>query len=205
VDILVSRTGIIPDVFYLACAAGDTAQMAKWFDATGQLLPQALRERPDFLDVGWPGRAILPDPDDAMAEGLALAAQLGRTKACAWLLDHGADPARAPLYGVTPLHFAAWMGRYDTVHCSSAGARRWMPAIGCTIAHRSGGRTTTDRKIRGFFTYWEPPRETSLASERPLARPRSRPMPRDGHEPADLGKAPSTHFRGLVSQGEVVA
>jgi ankyrin repeat protein len=88
--------------------------MAKWFDATGQLAPQALRERPDFFDIGWPGRAILPDPDDAMAEGLALAAQLGRTKACAWLLDHGADPARAPLYGVTPLHFAAWMGRYDT-------------------------------------------------------------------------------------------
>jgi hypothetical protein len=76
-DILVSRTGIIPGVFYLACAAGDTMQMAKWFDATGQLLRQALRERPDFLDVGWPGRAILPDPDDAMAEGLALAAQLG--------------------------------------------------------------------------------------------------------------------------------
>jgi hypothetical protein len=113
-DILVSRTGIIPDVFYLACAAGDTTRMAQWLDATGRLLPQALSGRPDFSDVGWPGRALRPDPDDAMAEGLALAAHLGRTQACAWLLDRGADPARAPLYGLTPLHFAASTGRYDT-------------------------------------------------------------------------------------------
>jgi hypothetical protein len=113
-DILVSRAGIIPDVFYLACAAGDIARMAQWFDAAGRLLPQALSERPDFSDAGWPGRAIRPDPDDAIAEGLALAAHLGRTKACAWLLDRGADPARAPLYGLTPLHFAASAGRYDT-------------------------------------------------------------------------------------------
>jgi Ankyrin repeats (many copies)/Ankyrin repeats (3 copies) len=113
-DILVSRTGIIPDVFYLACAAGDIARMAQWFDAMGRLLPQALSERPDFSDVGWPGRAIRPDPDDAVAEGLALAAHLGRTEACAWLLDRAADPARAPLYGLTPLHFAASMGHHAT-------------------------------------------------------------------------------------------
>lgn len=113
-DILVSRAGIIPDVFYLACAAGDLTRMAQWFDAAGRLLPQALTQRPDFSDVGWPGRAIRPDPDDAIAEGLALAAHLGRTEACAWLLDRGADPARAPLYGLTPLHFAASTGHYDT-------------------------------------------------------------------------------------------
>lgn len=113
-DILVSRAGIIPDVFHLACAAGDVARMTKWFDARGQLLPQALQQRPDFSDVGWPGRAIRPDPDDAIAEGLALAAHLGRTQACAWLLDRGADLARGPLYGLTPLHFAASAGRYDT-------------------------------------------------------------------------------------------
>ena len=113
-DILVSRAGIIPDVFYLACAAGDLTRIAQWFDAAGRLLPQALTQRPDFSDVGWPGRAIRPDPDDAIAEGLALAAHLGRTEACRWLLDRGADPARAPLYGLTPLHFAASTGHYDT-------------------------------------------------------------------------------------------
>jgi len=113
-DVLTSRTGLVPDVFYLACAAGDLARMAQWFDARGRLLGRALKERPDFCDIGWAGRAIRPDPADAIAEGLALAAHLGRTHACGWLLDRGADPARAPLYGLTPLHFAAWMGRYQT-------------------------------------------------------------------------------------------
>lgn len=113
-DVLISRTGLVPDVFYLACAAGDPARMAQWFDASGRLLGRALNERPDFSDIGWAGRAIRPDHADAIAEGLALAAHLGRTQACAWLLDRGADPARAPLYGLTPLHFAAWMGRYET-------------------------------------------------------------------------------------------
>jgi hypothetical protein len=113
-DVLISRTGLVPDVFYLACAAGDLARMAQWFDARGRLLGRALNERPDFSGIGWAGRAIRPDPADAVAEGLALAAHLGRTQACGWLLDHGADPARAPLYGLTPLHFAAWMGRYET-------------------------------------------------------------------------------------------
>jgi ankyrin repeat protein len=88
--------------------------MAWWFDGAGHLLPQALNERPDFSDIGWPGRAIRPDPSDVIAEGLALAAHLGRTQACVWLLDREADLARGPLYGLTPLHFAASAGRYDT-------------------------------------------------------------------------------------------
>ena len=49
-----------------------------------------------------------------LAEALALAAHLGRTEACAFLLDRGADPARAPLYGITPLHYAAQGRRRET-------------------------------------------------------------------------------------------
>jgi hypothetical protein len=113
-DVLVARTGIVPDVFYLACAAGDPAGLAQWFDDDDHLRPEALDDRPNFSDVGWPGRASRRDPDDALAEGLALAAGLGRTTACAFLLDRGADPGRAPLYGLTPLHFAASEGHYDT-------------------------------------------------------------------------------------------
>lgn len=113
-DVLIARTGLVPDVFYLACAAGDLARMAQWFGTDGRLLGRAVSDRPDFSDIGWAGRAIRPDHADAIAEGLALAAHLGRTQACGWLLDRGADPARAPLYGLTPLHFAAWMGRYET-------------------------------------------------------------------------------------------
>ena len=113
VDVLVRRSGIIPDTFYLAAAAGDLDRLRGWFGQDGQLRPEALSERPNFSDVGWPGRALRDDPEDVLAEGLALAAHLGRAAACELLLDHGADPARAPLYGLTPLHFAASMGHLE--------------------------------------------------------------------------------------------
>lgn len=112
-DVLVRRSGIIPDTFYLAATAGDLDSLRGWFGQDGQLRPEALSERPNFSDVGWPGRALRDDPEDVLAEGLALAAHLGRAAACELLLDHGADPARAPLYGLTPLHFAASMGHLE--------------------------------------------------------------------------------------------
>lgn len=40
---------------------------------------------------------------------------LGRAAACGLLLDHGADPGRGPLYGLTPLHLAASTGHLDVV------------------------------------------------------------------------------------------
>jgi hypothetical protein len=101
--VLVVRTGIRPDVFYLAAAAGDLTRLARWFDG-GRLRPGGDAHRPDFTDVGWPGRAVRDDPDDVLAEGLAFAAHLGRDQACAFLLDRGADPARAPLYDITARH-----------------------------------------------------------------------------------------------------
>jgi len=60
-DVLVSRTGIIPDVFYLAGAAGDLTRLAQWFGAGGHLVPQALNKRPDFSAIGWPGRGVRHD------------------------------------------------------------------------------------------------------------------------------------------------
>jgi ankyrin repeat protein len=111
-DVLVARAGLLPDAFYIAAAAGDLARLEAWFDAHGRLRPEALRSRPNLADVGWPPRPPLrEDPADALAEALAIAAHLGRAEACAVLLDRGADPARAPLYGIAPLHFAASMGR----------------------------------------------------------------------------------------------
>jgi hypothetical protein len=129
-DVLVARSGIVPDVFYLAGAAGDASRLTSWFDADGRLRPEALRDRPNFSDVGWPGRAVRQDLDDVLAEALALAAHLGRTEACAFLMDHGASPARAPLYGLTPLHFAASMGRSETV--------RLLVARGAPLDARDG-------------------------------------------------------------------
>jgi hypothetical protein len=114
-DALVARTGIVPDTFYLAAAAGDLDRLRAWFRDDGTLRPEAARDRPGFSDVGWPGRAVRDDLADVLAEALALAAHLGRTAACELLLDRGADPARAPLYGLTPLHFAASMGRRETI------------------------------------------------------------------------------------------
>lgn len=115
-DVLVARTGVLPDAFHLAAAAGDLPRLARWFGADGALTPEAARVRPNLSDVGWPP---LPpprdDPADVLAEALALAAHAGRTAACAFLLDRGADPARAPLYGITPLHFAAATDRRETI------------------------------------------------------------------------------------------
>ena len=116
VDLLVARTGVIPDAFYLAAATGDVTRVATWFAPDGTLLPAARRHRPNLADVGWPPQPPLgDDPADVLAEALSLAAQLGRTRACAAMLDRGADPALGPLYGITPLHFAASMGRRDTI------------------------------------------------------------------------------------------
>jgi Ankyrin repeats (many copies) len=116
VDLLVARTGVLPDAFYLAAATGDVQRLDAWFSADGKLLPAAMRNRPNLADVGWPPLPPLgDDPADVLAEALSLAAQLGRTRVCAALLDRGADPTLGPLYGITPLHFAASMGRRDTI------------------------------------------------------------------------------------------
>ena len=107
-DILTARTGLHPDAFYIAAVADDIERLAAWFDSAGNLKPEAARERPNLADVGWPPQPPRSDdPADVMAEALSLAAHVGRTRACEALLDRGADPARSPLYGITPLHFAA--------------------------------------------------------------------------------------------------
>jgi hypothetical protein len=107
-DVLVARTGLHPDAFYIAAVADDVDRLAAWFDRAGRLRPEAMRERPNLADVGWPPQPPPSnDPADVMAEALSLASHVGRTRACKLLLDRGADPARSPLYGITPLHFAA--------------------------------------------------------------------------------------------------
>jgi ankyrin repeat protein len=91
-------------------------QLDVWFSADGELLPAAMRDRPNLADVGWPPQPPRgDDPADVLAEALSLAAQLGRTRVCAALLDRGADSALGPLYGITPLHFAASMGHRDAI------------------------------------------------------------------------------------------
>src|SRR5438045_8939563 len=83
--------------------------------------------------------------------GGQLAAQLGRTEACAWLLDHEADPARAPMYGPhaaaprgldrAPRHrFAASQPR-RTTRCPRSAARRHATVVGAT--YRTTGSAPT--------------------------------------------------------------
>lgn len=115
-DLLVARTGLLPDALYIAAAAGDLERLRGWFDERGRLRAEALRLRPELSDVGWPPHPpAREDPADAVSEALSLAAQAGRTEACEALLDRGADPARAPLYGITPLHFAVALDRRETI------------------------------------------------------------------------------------------
>jgi hypothetical protein len=79
----------------------------EWFDATGALRPEALQQRPNLSDIGWPPQPPPSnDPADALAEALSLAALSGRTAACRLLVEYGANPNRAPLYRMTPLDWA---------------------------------------------------------------------------------------------------
>lgn len=134
-DVLVRRSGLLPDAFYIAAAAGDVERLEGWFDAAGRLRPEAVRDRPNLSDVGWPPQPpISDDSADVMAEALSLAAHLGRTLACEMLLDHGADPARGPLYGITPLHFAASMARRGTIELL---VRRGAPLSGRDRLHHA--------------------------------------------------------------------
>jgi hypothetical protein len=135
-DVLVARSGVLPDALYVAAAAGDIELIEAWFDHDGELRAEALALRPHLADVGWPP-APPPshDPADVLAEALACAAHLGRTEACELLLDRGAEVARAPLYGITPLHFAAATGRRSTVAL--------LVARGAPLGVRDGRHGTT--------------------------------------------------------------
>jgi hypothetical protein len=120
-DVLVARNGLLPDALYISAGAGAVGRLAEWFNATGALRPEALELRPNLSDIGWPPQPPPSnDPADALAEALSLAALSGRTEACRLLVEHGADPTRAPLYGMTPLD---WANR------SPAGEDRRLVAI----------------------------------------------------------------------------
>lgn len=115
-DVLVARSGVLPDALYMAAAAGDIERIEAWFDAAGALRPEALSLRPNLTDVGWPpAPPPRDDPADVLAEALAFAAHLGRDAACRLLLERGAEIGRAPLYGITALHFAASMDHRSTI------------------------------------------------------------------------------------------
>ena len=132
-DVLARRTGLLPDALYIAAAADDVERLAAWFDDAGRLRPEAMRDRPNLADVGWPPQPPPgDDPADVIAEALSLAAHLGRARACEELLDRGADPARAPLYGITPLHFAASTNRRSTAELL---VRRGAPLAGRDRLH----------------------------------------------------------------------
>jgi len=139
-DVLAARTGLHPDAFYIAAIAGDMERLAAWFDRAGALRPEAMRERPNLADVGWPPQPPPSnDPLAVLAEALSLAAQLGRTRACELLLDRGADPARGPFYGITPLHFAATKARRGTIEL---------------LIERGAPRDARDRLHRGTPLDW---------------------------------------------------
>ena len=156
---LVRRSGVVPDT-------STRRRRRRPRPAARMVRPgrparsEALSERPNFSDVGWPGRALRDDPEDVLAEGLALAARLGRAAACELLLDHGADPARAPIYGLTPLHFAVSMGHLEVAELLVQRGAPLDPGTACTRAHPSAGRCTTSTGTSGSSACWA---ATSLA------------------------------------------
>ena len=129
-DVLVARTGLLPDAFDLAAVADDLDRLAAWFDSAGRLRPEAAQSvrtspmsagrrnllRPTTPPTCWRRRSRWPPTP--------------RTRACDVLLERGADVARASLYGLTPLHFAASQGCLDTA--------RLLVARGAPLDARDG-------------------------------------------------------------------
>ncbi|HZR96352.1 MAG TPA: ankyrin repeat domain-containing protein [Gaiellaceae bacterium] len=101
--------GISPLALWSAAALGRLDLMARLVDEPGE-------HRPNLADVGWqPGPPAPDDRQTILDEALCLAALNGRTDACEWLLERGATVDDAPYLGMTPLHFAAFFGRPQTV------------------------------------------------------------------------------------------
>jgi Ankyrin repeats (many copies) len=128
---LLAEVALVPDALYIAAGAGRLDHLAKWFDTSGALKPEALRRRPNLADVGWPPAPPPRDePQDVLDEAFALAAFSGRQAAMAYLLERGADVNGSDHLGLTALHMAVMARRVDTA--------RWLVEHGADPQRRDG-------------------------------------------------------------------
>jgi ankyrin repeat protein len=106
---LLAARAISPLELWSAAALGRLDLMRRMVDETP-------RHRPNLADVGWqPAPPSAGDRQTILDEALCFAALNGRVDAVEWLLECGASIDGAPYLGMTPLHFAAFFDRPNTV------------------------------------------------------------------------------------------
>ena len=107
---------LVPDALYTAAGAGRIDRLDAWFDARGSLNTDAMRQRPNLADVGWPPAPPPRDePAEVLNEAFAIAAFNGRLEAMTRLLALGANVDGALHLGLTGLHLAVLRRRLDVV------------------------------------------------------------------------------------------
>lgn len=126
---LLAEVEITPNALYLAAGAGRVDRLSAWFDAGGNLRPEAMSLRANLADVGWPpAPPPVDDPQQVLDEAVALAAYSGRIEAIAYLLERGASPSGPAHLGLTGLHFAVVNDRVETA--------RWLVEHGADLEAR---------------------------------------------------------------------
>lgn len=106
VDVLAARA-TPRKALWIAAGLGDVDGVRRSLDHRGRPVPDASRLRPDFVAVGMPGVAALPDADDEelLLEALLVAVLNGRIAVIEYLASRGA-PLNSTLYGMTLLDLA---------------------------------------------------------------------------------------------------
>ena len=122
---------LVPDLFWVAAGAGRIERLSRWFAAAGRLRSEALANRPNLADVGWPpAPPPRDDPQAALDEAFALACYSGRIETMSFLHERGADPSGSVHLGLTGLHLAVITQRLD-VAC-------WLVEHGADLEARDG-------------------------------------------------------------------
>jgi ankyrin repeat protein len=121
--------GITPLNLRVAAGLGRLDLLRAFLRPDGSLTPEAGAHR-DFYrpHYGFHPSRLSDDPQEILDEALTYAARSGRTEACAWLLQHGADINGEP-YNGTALHWASGSGRVPLV--------RWLVGQGADLNRRA--------------------------------------------------------------------
>ncbi|MBI1927950.1 sigma-70 family RNA polymerase sigma factor [Candidatus Poribacteria bacterium] len=117
-DVFVKH-GVKPQGFWMAAGVGDLEGVKGYFDANGQLKPEAAAYRPNLADMGWfEQKSRSDDPQEILEEAFVIACANGRIEVAKFLFEKGVPVDAIPpgLGGLcTPLHFAVRFGHLEVV------------------------------------------------------------------------------------------
>ena len=188
-DVLVARTGLLPDAFYIAAAAGDVARLEAWSTPAGACARRRCASGPTSpTSAGRRARRCATTPTTCSPRrwrSPPTSAAPAPARRC-WTA--APIPPAPRCTGSRRCTSPRRWGAARRSRCSSGGALRWTPVTACTTGRRWGGRSAT-----GSAT---PRRSRCSAPSRERRDPRRVAVPRWWR--VDRG-----HRRALVCRGEV--